>query len=219
MNCDQYLLFRFSRGELNPASAGRMAAHVADCNTCAQRLQVIVALHEYHRKRELRWRRSQWLLVAAVLALVVATLAVKKGLLQDRPPDRSVMAVEFPYPLVLLNNRSEVDADRRAAYQVYINGDYSRAELLLRGSTLEMDLLLRGVSLYMLEREEEALPVLRRVPHESVWREPARWYEANALIRLGQWQAARSLLRTLSAENGEHSDRATLLAQRLGDGS
>ena len=219
MNCDQVPLFRFSRGELNPASAGRMAAHVAGCNTCAQRLQVMVALQEYHRKRELRWRRSRWLLVAAALALAVATVAVEKGLLQDGPPGPSVVAVEFPYPLVLLNNRSEVDADRRAAYQVYLNGDYSRAELLLRGSTLEMDLLLRGVSLYMLEREEEALTVLGRVPHESVWREAARWYEANALIRLGEWKAARRLLRRLSADAGEYSDRAALLVQRLGDGS
>ena len=71
----------------------------------------------------------------------------------------------------------------------------------------------------MLEREKEALPVLRHVPQDSVWREPARWYEANALIGLGEWKAAGRLLRTLSAENGEYSDRATLLVQRLGDGS
>ncbi len=219
MNCDQYPLFRFSRGELNAASAGRMAAHVAGCNTCAQRLQVIVALQEVHRKRKLRWPRPGWLLAAAVLALAVVTVAVEQGLLRNRPPDPSVIAVEFPYPLVLLNNRSEVDTDRRAAYQVYQDGDYSGAELLLLGSTLEMDLLLRGVSLYMLEREKEALRVLRRVPQDSVWREPARWYEANALIRLGEWKAAGRLLRTLSAENGEYSDRATLLVQRLGDGS
>ncbi len=130
-----------------------------------------------------------------------------------------MLAVSLPYPLVLLNNRSEVDADRRAVYQVYLNGNYSRVELLLRGSTLEMDLLLRGVSLYMLEREEEALTVLGRVPKESVWREAARWYEANALIRLGEWKAARRLLGRLSAEAGEYSDRAALLVQRLGDGS
>ncbi len=61
MNCDQVPLFGFSRGELKPASAGRMAAHVAGCNTCAQRLQVIVALQEYYRKRELGWRRPRWL--------------------------------------------------------------------------------------------------------------------------------------------------------------
>ena len=95
MNCDQVPLFRFSRGELNPARAGRMAAHVAGCNTCAQRLQIIVALQEYHLKRELRWGRPRWLLVAAV-ALAVATVAVEQVLLQDAPPDPSVLAVEYP---------------------------------------------------------------------------------------------------------------------------
>ena len=96
MNCDRVPLFRFSRGELNPASAGRMAAHVAACNTCAQRLQVIVALHEYHRKRVFRWGRPRWLWVAAVLALAVATVVVEQVLLQDAPPDPSVLAVEYP---------------------------------------------------------------------------------------------------------------------------
>ena len=96
MNCDQVPLFGFSRGELKPASAGRMAVHVAGCNTCAQRLQVIVALQEYYRKRELGWRRPRWLLVAAVLALAVATVAVEQVLLQDAPPDPSVLAVSLP---------------------------------------------------------------------------------------------------------------------------
>ena len=219
MNCDQYPLFRFERGELSLAGASRTAAHVARCSTCQQRLQVIVALQQHHRNRERRWRRPQWLLVAAGLTLVVATVAVQKGLLREGPPDSSVLAVELPYPLVLLHNRSEVDADRRVAYQEYVKGDYARAELLLRESPLVIDLFLRGVSLYMLGREEEAFTLLHGVPLESVWSEPARWYEANSLIRLGKWEAARGLLSKLSADNGEYAGRATLLVQRLGDGS
>ena len=196
-----------------------MAAHVARCNTCGQRLQVIVALQRYHRNRGRRWRPAPWLLVAAVLALAVATVGVEKRLFQDGPPDLSVIAVELPYPLVLLNNRSEGDADRRAAHQPYLNQDYARAELLLGESTLAIDVFLRGVSLYMLGREQKALTLLRRVPLESVWSDPARWYEANSLIRLGEWEAARGLLSKLSAENGEYSSRATRLLPRLRDGS
>ena len=219
MNCDQYPLFRFARGELPSVPAGRMAAHVAHCTTCQQRLQVIVALQRYPQNRERRWRRPQWLLVAAGLSLAVATVVVEKGLRQDRAPDFSIVTVAIPYPLVRLNNRSEVEADRRPGYQAYLDENYARAELFLAKSPLEIDLFLRGVSLYMLGREEEALASLRRVPLESVWCDPARWYEANSLIRLGKLGAARGLLLRLSAENGEYSSRAAGLAQRLAGGS
>ena len=119
MNCDQYPLFRFARGEITSARASRMAAHVAHCTTCQQRLQVILALQRYHRTRERSRRRPQWLLVAAGLALTVAAVVVEK-VFQDGPPDSPVVAVQLPYPLVLLNNRSEVDPDRRPAYQAYL---------------------------------------------------------------------------------------------------
>ena len=219
MNCDQYPLFRFARGELSSASASGMAAHMARCSTCEQRLQVIVALQRYHRNRERRWLRPHWLLVAAGLALTVVTMAVEKELLQDGHPDSSVVAVEVPYPLVLLNNRSEVDRDRRVAYQAYVDGNYAGAELLLEESTLPIDLFLRGVSFYMLGREEEGLALLRRVPLESPWSDPALWYQANSLIRLGKWEAARGMLSRLSAEDGEYSSRARRLVGRLRDGS
>ncbi len=220
MNCEGYPLFRFSRGELNPAGARRTAEHVAECDTCSQRLQVMVALQEYHLENGLRRRRRRrwWLVAAAVLALAVVTVFVQQSLRQDGPPKPSVIAVKIPYPLVLLNNRSDAETDRRSAYQAYLAGDYSRAEILLRRSTHEMDLLLRGVSLYMLERWEEAVSVLRGVSHESAWRQPALWYEANALIRLGQWEEARRILQALAGEDGEYTDRATALVEQLGEG-
>ena len=218
MNCDRYPLLGFARGELSSDSAGRMAAHVAGCKTCEQRLRVVVALQEYYGGRQLRWRRPGWLVAAAALAVAVATVALERGLAPGRTPHAPTLAEELPYPLVLLSNRSEVDADRRAAYQAYRDGNYARAERLLGESTLAIDLFLRGVSLYLLGREEEALPLLRRVPPEDVWSDPARWYEANALLRLDRWGEARRLLSRLSVEPGEYSSRAASLLQRQGEG-
>ncbi len=217
MKCARYPLLRFLRGELNTAEAGRVATHVSGCRVCRQRVRIVVMLDEVHHLRRPRRHRIRWLAVAAALAFFLGPLTLETILFQLQAPHSGHLAVREPHPLVLLSNRSAAGSGPpRDAYQAYLRADYSGAESLLSDSADEMDLLVRGVSLYMLGRETEALEVLEQVPEDGAWSEAARWYEANALLRMGEAAAALSILSRLAVENGGHSERAARLVRRLG---
>ncbi len=220
MSCEQVPLLELVRCELDQERIQITLRHLEECRECRERVRVMSLLELAGRER-MGWARSgkNWYAVAAVAVLTLAGAAMvilRMG--SPAPFDPAALAPREPYPLVLLDTRSEAAGGRcREAYQLYREGRYRLAAEAFSHcpSGAEADFF-QGVSEYLAGDPESArrqLSAVAAVP--GPWREPARWYEAAACLALGDLEAAALLLEGLAASGGQYAPAAAELLAKL----
>ncbi len=189
--------------------------HLVDCPSCRERVRVMVCLRALAGqgvRTSKGWARPRWLAAAAVvLALALpAALLIPEG----APPASGIVPAGVPYPRFPLSIRSRPDdrRERRRAFQTYQAGDFELAadQLAKLPPDPEVSFFL-GVSLYLADRPEQALPALDQAQKSPRWRRPAMWYRAHALMTLGESAKARAALRELADGPGEFQSEARAL--------
>lgn len=223
MNCEQVPLLELVRCELDEDRIRTTLRHLEECRDCRERVRVMSLLEsagaEQARPRSARWHLRKWYAVAAAVALaLVGTAVVYRGGPARFEP--AALATREPYPLVLLDVRSEASqASCREAFELYQSSRYGEAATAFAScpAGAETDFF-RGVAEYLSGQPESARRRLAAAAAaQSPWREPARWYEANACLLLHDLETARALLEELASTGGHYAEPAAELLSRLLD--
>lgn len=193
--------------------------HLVSCNRCYQRLQVLLALEKVRRgPQRMFFREAKLELIAAGVLLAVALV----GIMRFSPiavEHVSALATSQPYSLFPLELRAGQNPDedlRSQALRAYQVGDFQLASDLLAQLPADAEVnFLRGVCLYFLNQPRPAAEMLVQASESPIWRAPADWFRANALLRLGQVEEAESILEGLAAEGSDYRSRARRLLIRL----
>jgi hypothetical protein len=219
MNCEQVPLLELVRCELDEDRIRTTLRHLEECRSCRERVR-LMSLLELAGVEQARPRSAgvkKWYAVAAVvvLALVGAAILHRGGPVRFEP---AALATREPYPLVLLDARSEAPRTScREAFELYRSSRYAEAATAFGycPAGAEIDFF-RGVAEYLAGQPGDARRRLSAAAAvHSPWREPARWYEANACLLLRDLEAARGLLEELATSGGHYAEPAAELLSRL----
>lgn len=222
MKCDEVPLFELARDLLPSETRREVLAHVSECQTCRERLQVMLLLDAGRLGDSTAQpdRSKQWRYSAAAAALLVIAAGVL-ALVYLRSTSPADLATNEPYPLVQLSLRGDPSDQGieacRAAFEAYNEGDFKTAARgLAHCSPLPEFNFFRGVSEYLAGDAESALEHLRAAQSPpGPWEQPAIWYEAHALLRLNRPAEARTLFLRLEQEGSQYRRQATGLRRRL----
>lgn len=221
MNCEQIPLPELVRCELDEDRIRTTLRHLEECRSCRERIRVMCLLElagaDQARRRPAVVRKWYAMAAGIVLALVGAAILYRSGRVQFEP---SALATREPYPLVLLDARSEAPRDSCGeAFELYRRSRYAEAATAFGScpAGAETDFF-RGVAEYLGGRPESARRRLSAAAAvQSPWREPARWYEANACLVLHDLEAARVLLEELASSGGRYAEPAAALLSQLSE--
>ncbi len=193
--------------------------HLVSCNRCYQRLQVLLALEKIRKGPErvsLRGTRIELIAAGALLVVALAGIVRFNPSVVEQP---SALATSQPYSLFPLQVRAGQDPDenlRSQALRAYQAGDFQVASDLFAQLPAGPEVsFFRGVCLYLLNRPRPALEMFVQASDSPIWQPPADWFRANALLRLGEVEEARSILEGLSAGVSDYRSRARQLLSRL----
>lgn len=223
MICEKVKLLEYVAGETTDAEHQAVRDHLGECTECRERLKIMRLLEmEYSIKapRTVGWKR--WIVPIAAAFILAIGIPLLYQSAKTVAPSLADLATNEAYPYFPLEARSSSGPDepgevRRQAVEAYHAGDYAKAALLF--AELKPDAessLLQGVSLYMADDLDKALPCLDPLSREpSQWSAAASWYLANLQVRQGQVEAARNVLRRLAQDNGEYSTEAAQLLEQL----
>ncbi len=220
MSCEQVPLLELVRCELDQERIQLALRHLEGCRECRERVRVM-SLLELAAAEPMGRAHSgkKWYAVAAVAVLTLAGAAMVILRVSGPVPfDPATLATREPYPLVLLDTRSEAPDRRcREAYQWYREARYRLAAEAFSHcpSGAEADFF-QGVSEYLAGDPGSARRRLSAVAAApGPWREPARWYDAAACLALGDLEAAALLLEGLAASGGQYAPAAAELLAKL----
>ncbi len=223
MKCDEVPLLELIRGELDREAASRMTSHLEACRTCRERAVVIAVLETRPEILRPSGRLRPAYLAAAALALALLGGGLAFWIIGTvgGVNDATMMATSQPYPLVPLVTRggpgpSRVES-REKAYDEYRAGHFEAAAQLLRRLPLGADNeFYLGVSLYLSGDPAEAREHLAAAERLSErWREPARWYLANADLKLNRIDEAKTAFEEVRERGGEFSSESARILERL----
>ena len=224
MKCEETELDLFLDGKL-PAEKERMiACHIEECGECRERLRIMVELENLdlpegdRAKPGHHFRRNPFLAVAAGLLLAVLTgIIIHLNGVHLESEGIGQLASSAPYPLIMLDTRNEDPGPLKRGMLLYRDGNFSAAaEELQKLKGNHEALFFSAISLYMLDRPAEALERLRRIARISdTWREPAEWYQAQALLKLERKDEAVELLSDIAAGDHPYSAQAGEILETL----
>jgi tetratricopeptide (TPR) repeat protein len=120
------------------------------------------------------------------------------------------------FPLVTRSSGSQTDV-RSRAFKAYRRNSYREAERWFSElPETHETLFYRGVCLYFLERNQEALSLLERASlKESRWQLPAFWFRANTLLRLNRLDEAYQLLQVVAANKSVYQEESRRLLEMV----
>ncbi len=230
---------RYLLGELAEAEQETFEEHLVACTTCCEELAGLCALKaelERSRKqivaeaagRPSPWRRP-WLLAVAASVLAVATgLGVWMMRVQPAPGPRAELAelaqVDPPAYAPVRLRGSEDDAARRfrEAMELYSRGDWKGALPGLRAAAgLDPEAphiaFYLGTCALLVGETGEAITQLQRTADmgDTPFLEEALFYLAKAHLQAGDVTAARDALVKVILLNGDRSQEAQSLIDRL----
>ncbi len=166
-------------------------------------------------------RLYTWMLVAASLA---AVLLLGYLLLPNQPGHQTLVASYYqPYPNILSPaDRSPLEAEDslKQALYAYESGNYRQAIALFEqneGQWHEGHRFYLALSYYEAGQPARTVDLLHKVikKKESLFYEPALWYQALAYIRIARVQPARENLKTLAKDNNSYRQKATDLLESI----
>ncbi len=217
--CDPTVLLEFLQDDMSPEETAHLIEHLESCAECRERLQVMAGLAALDRIEAVPPSSASYgkigLLAAGLLIALLLTVVYREA----AGPRFAEIATNRPFPVFPLQTRATESAALSNALERYAEGGYGEAERLLAAFPDHSDaLFFRGVSLYFLERFKEAVSVLEEAGASGgEWEEPAAWYRANALLRLGATDRARQALQRLARSPGSYSNQAEEILQRLAE--
>ncbi len=222
MKCDDVPLPELIRGELPEEAVSAVQAHIATCRKCRERARVMALLETSGSSEAMPIRRRfRALSLAAAVVLAGALLVLWRNADVDKTESNlaASWATDQAYPYVGLTTRGDEDSrdrGRREAFSAYQRGDYAAAarRFARLGSDPEASFYL-GVSLYLSDEPHAASRYLSEAAKTESWRDPARWYLANALLKQGDVTAAGKQLAELEQVGGEFGEQARRLLDKL----
>jgi len=223
MDCDQQNIYELITGDLSGEEADSLVEHIRRCRRCAERARIMTVLAdpEFRSRTRSRFRPGRFLLAAAVLA--VAVLIIPPLLLdwdsQNTTTGIRELATKEPYTFFPLEVRSPEDELREQAFTAYRQNRLREADRLfsrIQEEKLNPEVLFfRGVTRYLLGRDEQARSDLENARISEPYRRAATWYLANLFVRRGQVPEALRELHTLQSEEGQFNDEARRLIQTI----
>ena len=229
---------RYLRGELAEAEQEAFEDHLVGCAACHEEVAGLCELRaELERTREqivaeaaIRpspWRRPWVLAVAAAVVALAAGLALWMRL-QEAPGSKLELAelakVDPPAYAPVRLRGSEADAARRfrEAMELYAASDWRGALPVLRAAAgLDPEAphfaFYLGACALLAGETDEAITQLQRTADlgDTPFLEEALFYLAKAQLRAGDVTAARDSLLKVILLNGDRSEEAQSLLNRL----
>ena len=235
-------LVAFYRGGLSETEEDAIREHLAGCSACVALARdarsFVEAMHDSTGTVMPMPRAKRWLALAAVLAaaaigliwiaksrpaapLPAAAVSQSAARSWEKIPIAAAPYAPAPEDELLYRSDAPADASNFAeAMAPYLRGDYVAAEAALgrflqahprdaRGS------FYRGVSLLLLHRPEQAVPLLRAAATAERPFEGARWYLALAQLLSGDEAAALRELDAVAAGGGTNAREAARLADEV----
>jgi len=231
---------RYIQGSLSEADRDAYERHFFACDACLKELQALQGMRQVLRRaRSKSWSPPVWAwgLAACLLLAVGVRLA-----LRDREPVASApVAVQMPpaaaaakqtaleelarfdppayAPVVLRGTKSEASRAFSSAMELYQHREYARAAAGLMKAEKDDPAagFYLGICQLVMGRNDDGVASLRRTIGlgETEYRDPARFYLAKGLIRMGKVDEARAELTSLAGSSGATRNQAKGLLDKL----
>lgn len=154
-------------------------------------------------------RGNKWMGIAATVLILLALGLwwTYTGPTVGEPDYLAAYFEPFPNRAVNITKSATTASRRERAYAAYQIGDYETViadlTLVLRDSTVAVDRFYLANAYLASGQPEQALPLLEGLTTDTGFPLSAqsRWYQALALLELGQMDEARELLRVIGADS------------------
>jgi len=218
MDCDKQKVYELMIGELPFEENQSLLEHLKVCNKCSERAQIMGILENYPLVPRISGN-NRWLLVAAA-ALIILLIPLSRPIWKQEPnslQSLEQLATRELFPYFPLEVRAVDGQAKQAAFLAYREKRLEKAETLFNQiPQLDPEIyFFRGVTRYLLEKNELALADLEKSSNYPQWQQASSWYLANLYLRTGRRSKALKELERIKTQSGHFSSDARRLIETI----